>query len=130
MEQIVCDADLFHLGSEEYNSKQKQLRKEQEKVTGTDISGSDWRQQNIILLETHQYFTVYARTLLSKSQADNLRRLQEKQAEKTGTPLPEIQPAVGPIEQPQARPVEQTVVQETPPSDKKKNKESKPDRGV
>ena len=130
LEEILCDADLFHLGSEDYNSKQKLLRKEQEKLTGTDISGSDWRQQNINLLETHQYFTTYAQTLLKKGQADNLRRLQEKQAEKTGIPLPEVQPEPEPLAVALEHPVAQPFAQELPPIDKKKNKEPKPDRGV
>lgn len=122
LEEILCDADLFHFGSDDYTSKQKLLRKEQEKLTGADIAGSDWRQQNINLLETHHYFTTYAQTLLKKGQADNLRRLQEKQAEKTSVPLLEVQPEPVNVAQP--------INQEGPPTDKKKNKESKPDRGV
>ncbi|MVM31485.1 HD domain-containing protein [Spirosoma sp. HMF4905] len=130
LEEIICDADLFHLGSDDYNSRQKQLRKELEKVSGTDISGSDWRQQNIDLLSTHKYFTVYAQTLLNKSQADNLRRLQEKQAEKTGTPIPETEPTAESIEQPSTGSAERPVILETPPSDKKKNKDGKSERGI
>ena len=125
LEQILCDADLFHLGSDDYNNKQKQLRKEQEKITGTDISGSDWRQMNIDLFETHRYFTDFARTLLNKSKADNLRRLQEKKADKAGVALPETQPVISSTEQP-----EPVVSQEIPLPDKKKAKDGKSDRGI
>ncbi|GAB4056115.1 Pycsar system effector family protein [Spirosoma litoris] len=130
LEEIICDADLFHLGSDEYNSKQKQLRKELEKLTGTDISGSNWRQQNIDLLTTHTYFTTYAQTLLAKNQAENLRRLREKQAEKSGTPIPEATATTQPIEQLTNEPVQQFVTPETPPNDKKKNKDSKSEKGI
>ncbi|GAB2578553.1 Pycsar system effector family protein [Spirosoma areae] len=122
LEEILCDADLFHLGSEGYNDKQKLFRKEREKLTGTDISRSDWRQQNIALLETHQYFTEYAKTLRQKGQADNLRRLKEKQAEKDADVKPEIE----------AEPDSAELLAAPPPpaDDRKKAKESRPDRGI
>ncbi|GAB4024791.1 Pycsar system effector family protein [Spirosoma gilvum] len=83
LEEILCDADLFHLGSEDYPDYQKRLRKEQEHRSGMEISGKSWRQQNIALLESHRYFTDYAQERLAAGQAENLRRLLEKQAEKS-----------------------------------------------
>ncbi|WP_080055868.1 Pycsar system effector family protein [Spirosoma aerolatum] len=82
LEKILCDADLFHLGSEDYPDYQKRLRKEQENRTGMEIPGKVWRQQNISLLESHRYFTDYAQERLGIGQAENLRQLLEKQAEK------------------------------------------------
>ncbi|SFD34958.1 Pycsar system effector family protein [Spirosoma endophyticum] len=123
LEQIICDADLFHLGSDDYKTKQKLLRKEQEKLTGTDISGSDWRQENIALLETHRYFTDYAQTLLGQSQAENLRHQKDKQAEKgeEGKPEQVAEPT----------PAGQSATAEAPPiEDKKKNKDNKTERGI
>ncbi|WP_080240416.1 Pycsar system effector family protein [Spirosoma rigui] len=117
LEEILCDADLFHLGSTDYNRKQKRLRSEQEALTGAPISGRDWRQQNIDLLETHHYFTDFARTLLSQSQADNLNRLLAKKAEKEAPDVPGTS----------ARP---PVLADSAPGDPKKGKDSKSDRGV
>lgn len=122
LEEILCDADLFHLGSADYNSKQKGLRSEHEALTGAAISGRDWRQQNIDLLETHRYFTDFAQTLLGQGQADNLNRLLAKKAEKESPPQPIAQPA-----DPLARP---PVLPNDPPADPKKGKDSKADRGV
>lgn len=119
LEEILCDADFFHLASDTYNDKQKLLRKEQEKLTGTSISGSAWRQQNIALLETHQYFTHYAQKLLKKGQADNLQRLIEKQAEKNGDDKPERT----------THPESVTDVS-APSNEKEKKKDNKSDRGV
>jgi predicted metal-dependent HD superfamily phosphohydrolase len=118
LEEILCDADLFHLAADDYKDKQKLLRKEQEKLTGTDISGSDWRQQNIALLETHQYFTDYARERLRKGQMANLHRLQEKQAEKHADDKPDVIANAEP------------VVAEPPLNSKKKDKDNRPDRGI
>ncbi|MBN8822613.1 MULTISPECIES: Pycsar system effector family protein [unclassified Spirosoma] len=138
LEEILCDADLFHLGSEDYPDYQKRLRKEQENRTGLEISGKVWRQQNISLLESHRYFTDYAQEKLAAGQAENLRQLLEKQAEKaTGKEA----------KQEKNSPKEHTVVAEKPASDtveppmsdplswkepkeKKKEKDKRSERGI
>lgn len=43
LEQIVCDADLFHLGGDDFKERTKLLRKEMEQLTGQSISGGEWR---------------------------------------------------------------------------------------
>lgn len=122
LEEILCDADLYHLGSTDYNSKQKRLRSEQEALTGAGISGRDWRQQNIDLLETHRYFTDYAQTQLSQGQVDNLNRLLAKKAEKDRVANDDTPPADVPVRPP--------VLPDSSASDQKKGKDSKTDRGV
>ena len=118
-EEILCDADFFHLASDAYKDKQKLLRKEHEKLTGTTISGSDWRQKNIALLETHQYFTKYAQKLLKKGQADNLQRMIEKQVEKQSEDKPEITALPEPV-----------ADLSSPSNEKEKKKDNRADRGV
>ncbi|GAB3221680.1 Pycsar system effector family protein [Spirosoma arcticum] len=123
LEEILCDADLFHLGQDTYSDKQKLMRKEQEQLTGTEISGRDWRQQNIALFQTHRYFTNYAQVLLMKGKADNLRRMLDKQAEKGAKrePTPDY-----PITQNPALTADPPAEKEA----KKKDKENRPDRGI
>lgn len=82
LEQIICDADLFHLGTADFAQKDKLMHKEAELVKNADIGKEQWRQGTIRLLESHRYFTDYAQSLLSDMQQQNLRRLKEKQAEK------------------------------------------------
>lgn len=120
LEEILCDADLFHLGQDGYNDKQKLLRKEREQLTGTAISGRDWRGQNIALFQSHRYFTTYAQTLLMHGKADNLRRMLDKQAEKSANREP-AQPA-----QPTYLPNSATA----PPTPPRKDKETRPERGI
>lgn len=127
LEEILCDADMFHLASEDYKDKQKLLRKEKENLTGVAISGSEWRQKNIALLETHEYFTKYARNHLEEGRATNLRRLKEKQAEKNTDSKPEAKPAA--VVNPQSV-VNPEVAATEPAPDKKKNKDNKSDRGI
>ncbi|MBC3787563.1 Pycsar system effector family protein [Spirosoma utsteinense] len=122
LEEILCDADLFHLGSTDYNSKQKQLRSEQETLTGTHISGRDWRQQNIDLLKSHPYYTDFAQTLLSQGQANNLNRLLEKRAEKEAVASPDAEASY--------KTVEPAAAPEFAAGDGRKGKDTKTERGV
>jgi predicted metal-dependent HD superfamily phosphohydrolase len=80
--KILCDADLFHLGTNSFKEKSKLLRKEIEMLKNVKIEGDDWRLQNIRLLEKHQYHTDYCRSVLDKTQAENLERLKRKQEER------------------------------------------------
>ncbi|HTQ63700.1 MAG TPA: Pycsar system effector family protein [Puia sp.] len=82
-EKILCDADLFHLGTDSFKEKSKLLRKEIEMMKNIKIDGDDWRMQNIRLLEKHQYHTDYCRSILDKTQAENLEKLKRKQEEKS-----------------------------------------------
>ncbi|HVZ57374.1 MAG TPA: Pycsar system effector family protein [Chitinophagaceae bacterium] len=60
VEQILCDADLYHLGDSSFKRKNKQLRKEMSFFSGQEISKKKWRKVNIEFLENHRYFTEYA----------------------------------------------------------------------
>ena len=80
-EQIVCDADLFHLGTKDFEERNKLMRKEAEAVGHEKISKEDWRKSAIRLLEGHQYYTDYCRLLLGDKQRENLAQLKHKEEE-------------------------------------------------
>jgi predicted metal-dependent HD superfamily phosphohydrolase len=80
-EQIVCDADLFHLGTNDFEERNKLMRKEAEAVRHEKISKEDWRKSAIRLLEGHQYYTDYCRLLLNEKQQENLAQLKHKEGE-------------------------------------------------
>ncbi|WP_341841511.1 Pycsar system effector family protein [Chitinophaga caseinilytica] len=82
LEQIVCDADLFHLGSKEFSKRNKLLRTEAELSAGKKISSAEWTRTSIQFLESHQYHTAYARTLLNPQKEDNIEKLKIKLEEK------------------------------------------------
>jgi predicted metal-dependent HD superfamily phosphohydrolase len=81
-EEIICDADLFNLGTAEFKEKNKQLKKETEARTNTKIDGLDWRASSISLLENHRYHTTWCQELLNETKAENLAWLKSKQQEK------------------------------------------------
>jgi hypothetical protein len=82
MEEIICDADLFHLGSSAFKQNSKMLRKEIELISGSPMKGSDWRYATINLLERHRYFTGFAQERLNEGKQKNLEELKAKYEEK------------------------------------------------
>ncbi|WP_295121985.1 Pycsar system effector family protein [uncultured Chitinophaga sp.] len=78
LEQIVCDADLFHLGSKDYKETDKRLRSEVELVSGEKIPSEKWTLGSVTFLESHHYHTSYCQTLLKSQKEENLERLRTK----------------------------------------------------
>ena len=50
IEKILCDADLYHLATEDFKARSQLLKQEQESVLGKKISKKDWRKNNINFL--------------------------------------------------------------------------------
>lgn len=82
LEAIVCDADLFHLGTADFDVFNKLMRKEEETVFRKKISKEEWRNSAIQLLQQHRYHTDYCRLLLNDKKQENLEQLLAKQQEK------------------------------------------------
>ncbi|MGN8068457.1 Pycsar system effector family protein [Mucilaginibacter sp. 22184] len=80
-EEILCDADLFHLGTDDFREKSKLMRKELEACRRIEINKDTWREGNIKLLESHHYFTDYCQLLLNDQKQKNLEKLKDKQSE-------------------------------------------------
>ncbi len=75
LEEIICDADLHHLGSIDYKKWSLLLRQELERFNGITFLNSEWARQNISFFETHHYFTPHAQKLWSKQKQQNLSQL-------------------------------------------------------
>ncbi|HLZ88095.1 MAG TPA: Pycsar system effector family protein [Puia sp.] len=86
-EQIVCDADLFHLGTDAFSERNKLMRKEAEDLQSRKISKEEWRRSTIRLLESHQYYTDYCRLLLNEKQLENLMKLKAKEPDDSGNAI-------------------------------------------
>jgi predicted metal-dependent HD superfamily phosphohydrolase len=98
LEEIICDANSFHMGMEDFQKYNALRRKEIELLSNTTISKSDWRKITIQLLENHVYYTDYCKEYFDKSKADNLEQLKQKDLLKDSslngvTSLPEEQAA-------------------------------------
>jgi len=78
LEEIVCDADLFHLGTKEFKSRSRLLRDEMELTLGHEISGATWNAGSLRLQESHHYFTAYCKALLQQQKEENIAKLKSK----------------------------------------------------
>ena len=79
LEEIVCDADLFHFGSDWFEVRNKLMRQEAEGA-GDPKSKEDWRRNTIRLMQDHTYHTQYARELLDQKKQQNIDSLKKKEA--------------------------------------------------
>lgn len=86
IEKILCDADLFHLATEDFKARNQLLRQEQETLLGHKISKKDWRKNNIQFLENHKYFTDYGQELLEPKKQENLQSLLKNKKKKQEEP--------------------------------------------
>lgn len=75
--EIICDADLFHLGSEDFKSKSDLLRSEWEQTEGSTISDVEWYSNNEKFLAEHKYFTNYAFEKLGIQKTANWLKLKK-----------------------------------------------------
>ena len=78
LSQILCDADLYHLGNADFEDRNELFRIEMEKTTGKSYKELEWLQNNIDFLTEHKYFTKYAFENLEEQKTENLLRLQKK----------------------------------------------------
>jgi predicted metal-dependent HD superfamily phosphohydrolase len=78
IEKILCDADLFHLSTEDFKARNSLLKQERECLLGHKIDKKEWRRGNIQFLENHQYFTDYGRERLEPKKQENLAQLYKK----------------------------------------------------
>jgi predicted metal-dependent HD superfamily phosphohydrolase len=85
-EQVMKDADLHHLGTEDQESLSALLRLEQEALTNTPIDEVAWLEQDYQFLKEHRYFTAYATATYQPRKIKNLlkimRRLDELKSRK------------------------------------------------
>lgn len=78
LEEIVCDADLFHFGSDWFDVRNKLMRQETE-ACGQVVDKANWRKNTIRLMEGHHYHTEYAKKMLDQKKQGNIQSLKQKE---------------------------------------------------
>ena len=74
-EQIICDADLDYLGTDDYDEISEKLYQEW-KCYGFVNSVNDWLDRQIAFLKLHQYFSDYSINNRLAKKKETLQRLQ------------------------------------------------------
>jgi predicted metal-dependent HD superfamily phosphohydrolase len=78
LDKIICDADLFHLGTDDFFKKDKQLLKEINALYNKDLGKLEWRRKSLQFLEEHRYHTDYCQLLLNSGKEANIQTLKNK----------------------------------------------------
>ncbi|SEJ28368.1 HD superfamily phosphodieaserase, includes HD domain of RNase Y [Dyadobacter koreensis] len=126
LEKIICDADLYHLGTEQFSGMNKLLRKEMEQNTGRKIDKNAWRVKTIKFLESHQYQTEFGRNFLESGKQENLEKLKKKvlKEENLFDAIPE------PVKQKENVQTDKKGEDDNETSKNKKSKNDRPDKGI
>jgi predicted metal-dependent HD superfamily phosphohydrolase len=69
IEEILCDADTFNLGTKEFCKTDGLLKKE---CVLRNLSINQWEEKTLQLLLSHQYYTSYCQTLLNRGKEENI----------------------------------------------------------
>lgn len=77
-EQVLCDADLYHLADKSYLDKSELLRKEFSIIEEDHISQMEWLDMSSVFVENHSYFTDYGKQVLEPKKDKNLKKIRQK----------------------------------------------------
>lgn len=132
LEKMICDADLFHLGTPDFDEKSKLLRQELNGFGGNNVSKKDWRRINIRFLERHEYFTTYGKEKLQPVKDQHLAELLEKDDKNHETMKPEKEKKDKDKDKPKDKAKEKDPVAaaEAAEAKAKKEKEKEADRSI
>jgi predicted metal-dependent HD superfamily phosphohydrolase len=75
LEQIICDADLSHLGMQTYWDRNSRLRQEFALTRDIVMSDNEWVDFELNFMLTHEYHTVVAQELFNKRKAKHVQLL-------------------------------------------------------
>jgi predicted metal-dependent HD superfamily phosphohydrolase len=76
LEEIICDADTYHLGTPFFRQTDVLVEKEMEIRTGKPFP--DWHAKSLKFLQQHRYFTKYCRDRLDKGKEENITWLRQQ----------------------------------------------------
>jgi len=71
LEEVLCDADLYHLGADDFSKKSKLLRLEWELRDQKEFADIEWLETTVSFLNQHNYFTDFAFNLLNEGKTNN-----------------------------------------------------------
>jgi predicted metal-dependent HD superfamily phosphohydrolase len=80
LEQIICDADLYHFGADNFGERNKLMRKEMEWRNGKKIPKGEWRKRTMALMEVHHFQTDFCKSTLQETKNKNIEGLKHKDA--------------------------------------------------
>lgn len=77
LQQIICDADTYHLGTKEFKTTNKQIKKEYE-LRKLPTPAAGWKKSSLDFIEAHVFYTDYCKLLLDETKQENIDKLKKK----------------------------------------------------
>ncbi len=78
LEEIICDADLYHLGTNKFEEKGNLFRTEMEIKRGEIISDEEWFKTTYSFLKEHKFYTPYAKNQFETQKNINKAKVKKK----------------------------------------------------
>lgn len=75
--KVVCDADLYHLSTDDHREHSKKLLEELRVAKGQSISDEDWLRSSLEFMQQHRYHTPYGRAVLEHEKKRNIKKLKK-----------------------------------------------------
>ena len=74
--EVLCDADLFHIGTELFFCKKLLLRREWELEKIKTYSDWEWHKTTLAFLKKHKFKTSYGQTILENTKLKNIEKVK------------------------------------------------------
>lgn len=72
-EEIICDADTFNLGTNEFSETNKLIFKEGHEISKEKLNKTDFLKGSLNFLKQHKFYTDYCNQLLSNGKRHNIK---------------------------------------------------------
>lgn len=82
LEEVICDADLYHLACPDYNEMASKMHKEVELMKGITIDDASWNEMNYRFFKDHEYFTDFGKAKLQPVKDENLKVIKKAQKQR------------------------------------------------
>jgi predicted metal-dependent HD superfamily phosphohydrolase len=92
LQQIICDADTYHIGTKDFRETNKKNYEELKLRTG-NADPVQFKEDTIKLLKSHFYYTNYCKELLNEKKNKNLKKLEKKVAKAETEKIKESAPS-------------------------------------
>jgi predicted metal-dependent HD superfamily phosphohydrolase len=77
MEEVICDADMYHTTSEAYFDKAELLRQEIMEITKTVISKKEWMHTNREFLKNLRFFTHFGKFEMEPAKEKTIKKIKK-----------------------------------------------------
>ena len=78
LHQIICDADTYHFGTKDFKLTNK-LNRQECKLRSGKLDKKEFNKKTLEMLKAHEFYTDYAKALLSKTKKKNMKKLKKRQ---------------------------------------------------